>query len=237
MQPAPFLPIHLPDWLARSANPGPLEAGAVLALPHLAQADPAVPQGLWRARLALAAAANGARLSNRPTREADLRDPLCLLRAGEHPGPVGRVALFWAGLVAWPLSALPGPLWEMPRQADPVAQAAQMLADALRAAPSDKAGTLALANAGLARALGWEHAVPLLGMGMAARDLRDPDPARACHRAFLRAAPLLWRRPPIWRGGRARCRPSRRACARKRPGPRWRCLWRAMPPPRPTCAR
>jgi hypothetical protein len=192
MQPAPapecFPVIRLPDWLGRDAQADGFGAGAVLALMHLAQVDPAVPQALWRARLALAAAVNAARLSNRPTREADLRDALCLLRPGEHPGPVGEMALLWARLVERPLSGpLSGPLWQMPRQGNPVAQAAQMLADALRAAPGDKAGALALADAGLARALGWGHVVPLLGMGMAARDLRDPDPARACHRAILRA--------------------------------------------------
>jgi hypothetical protein len=35
--------------------------------------------------------------------------------------------------------------------------------------------------------LGWGHVVPLLAMGMAARDLRGTDPQAACHTALGRA--------------------------------------------------
>lgn len=108
--------------------------------------------------------------------------------------------LVWERLTARPLSqatlvrALPHltemqrTLWAAPRQGNPLAQAAQILEAALHSTPRDTMGALALADAALARALGWDHVVPLLAIGIGARDLRSEDLPAVCHRALVRAA-------------------------------------------------
>lgn len=193
----PVVSIRLPDWLRAPSQDAAFAAGGALALVHLARTQFAWPQALWRARLALMAAGNTASLAGRPMGETDLRDALCQLRPGDHPGPVGEMALLWARLVARPLSPatlaralpqVPPALWAAPRQGAPVAQAARMLQAALAVAPHSTISALAMADAALARASGWDHVVPLLSVGLGARDLRAPDPERACHKALVRAA-------------------------------------------------
>lgn len=213
--------ICLPDWLVRWPQDVAFASGAALALVHLVQAELALPQALWRARLALLGAQNAAGLSGRPISEADLRDALCLLRPGDHPGPVGDIALVCSRLVARRISVaamaralprVPAALWAAPRLSSPVAQAAQMLGDALDYTPRDRVTALALADAGLARALGWDHVVPLLAMGMAVRDLRGGhlDAASlerclsSCAGAFSEASAGAWVRADTTRSGPAR---------------------------------
>lgn len=200
--------IHVPDWLRRLSADAPsglgsdraVAAGAALALLHLVRADAAMPQAVWRARQALSAAGSMTLLSGRRTDDTALRDALCLLRPGDHPGPVGEVMLVWERLTARPLSqatlarALPRltegqrAIWLAPRHGNPLAQAAQILEGALQYAPRDTLGALALADAALARALGWDHVVPLLAVGIRARDLRGEDMPSVCHHALVRAA-------------------------------------------------
>lgn len=198
-------PLRVPDWLARVSresleNAGFL-SGAALVLLDLSQADPSLPQALWRARLALKAAAHAVALSNRPEREATLRDILCLLRPGEQPGPAGEIALAWSRATTRPLSdaclqrALPGlsaaqfHLWRRTRQGNPVAQAACIIEAILTDAPRDTVTALILADASLARAMGWPHLTPLLGVSVPRRDLklRGDDLRMACHKALVRA--------------------------------------------------
>ncbi|MFC0200558.1 DUF1403 family protein [Paracoccus rhizosphaerae] len=68
----------LPDWLAatkaQSAETAGFLAGAALAGLHPLQTHAAVPQALWRARLALMAAEASARFEARREGPAALRD-------------------------------------------------------------------------------------------------------------------------------------------------------------------
>lgn len=196
-----------PDWLARLPlarhEEALFAAGAVLALLHLVQGHPAVPQALWRARLALGAAAMSLRATGRAEREAALRDALCLLRPGDAPGPVGEIGLVWARAVARPvtpahmqrlLPRLAAPqlaALRAPDKGPPLAQVARTIADALPAAPHDDLATRLLADAVLARAMGWEYLVPVLGTGLGpglgrARALPQ-DLSLACAQAVVRA--------------------------------------------------
>lgn len=161
-----------------------------------------MPQALWRARLALSAAAHTLALSGRSEREAGLRDILCLLRPGEQPGPAGDIALAWNRAVTRPLSdtglqrALPSvnegqlALWRQGAPGNPVAQAAQIIEAIVTDAPRDTISALILADARLARAMRWTHLTPLLGAGLARRDLRlrGEDLRLACHKALVKAA-------------------------------------------------
>jgi len=204
--PGPDLwPRRLPDWLARAPSDAPesagLYAGAALALLDVARSNPSLPQAAWRARLSLTAAAHTVALSGRPEREAALRDILCLLRPGEQPGPAGDIALAWHRASARPVSeaslqrALPilgAPqlmLWRKAGAGNPVAQAAYMIEAVLTDAPRDHLPALILADAALARALGWTHLIALLGAHLPRRDLtlRGDDLRLACYKALLRA--------------------------------------------------
>ena len=167
----------------------------------LAQANPSLPQALWRARLALRAAAHTAALSGRPERDAGLRDILCLLRPGERPGPAGDIALAWHRASTRPLSdaslqrALPRlsaaqlALWRRGTPGNPVAQAAHVIERILTDAPRDSLPALTLADAGLSRAMGWTHLTPLLGVSLPRRalNLRGADLRLACHTALVSA--------------------------------------------------
>ncbi|MDD7973566.1 DUF1403 family protein [Roseinatronobacter alkalisoli] len=198
-------PQRLPDWLVRMPA-GTLEdaaicSGAALAMLHMVRARPDLPDALWRARLALTAAAHCANLAGRRENEAALRDETCLLRPGDQPGPAGAIALVWQNVIARPLSqsrlqrALPGldaaqlRAWAAPGAGNPVAQAAQMIEMVLSDAPRDELTALILADAALARALGWDHLIPLLGAGMPRRDLTARGDALrlACHQALIRS--------------------------------------------------
>ena len=70
-----------------------------------------------------------------------------------------------------------------------MAQAAQTLETARDAAARDLPGALILADATLARAMGWRHLTPLLGGSLTRRDLtlRGDDLRLACHRAIVRS--------------------------------------------------
>lgn len=80
-------------------------------------------------------------------------------------------------------------------QGSPVARAATTLQAVLAAAPRDITPALILAEAALARALGWSHVVPLLATGLARSDLRlKGEPLHAaCHRAVAKAAAMAVR--------------------------------------------
>lgn len=203
-------PRRLPDWLARTQHETSEDAGfcsgAALALLDMAQHNPALPAALWRARLALKAAAHIVALSGRPEREAVLRDILCLLRRDEQPGPAGTVALAWKDAAVRPLSqanltrAIPElsafeiTRWNERGHDAPVAQAACVLEAVLTEAPRNYSNALILADATLARAMGWQHMIPLLGSALPRRaaTLRGDDLRLACHKAIVTSvAPAL----------------------------------------------
>jgi Protein of unknown function (DUF1403) len=73
-------------------------AGAALAALHPTACHDHPIGGLWRQRLALANAAALARHAGRTEDEAALRDAFYLRRAGDDPGPAGRLLQAWRRL-------------------------------------------------------------------------------------------------------------------------------------------
>ncbi len=126
-----------------------------------------------------------------------LRDALHLTKAGDDPGPAGRVLRQWSQAVARPISvaglarALEGMTPERialsldATGGTPVDRAARVieavLTDSLRA----ETEALILAEAVLSKALRQDHVLPRISLGLKARDLRlRGDNLRlACHRA------------------------------------------------------
>jgi len=98
----------LPGWIATSRSEtledAAFRSGAALSALHLVAGQAAVPQALWRDRLALAAAEVCAGLAGRREGAAGLRDALHLLRPGDHPGPAGLIFQQWSRVVARPIS-------------------------------------------------------------------------------------------------------------------------------------
>ena len=197
---------RLPGWITLGSAQTPEDvaflSGAALACLHLVVTDDQVPHDLWRARLALDAAEACAGFSGRREGAAGLRDAVHLLRPGDHPGPAGEIFRQWSRAVARPISvanlgrALPGLTIEQiavsldTAGGTPVFQAAAALEAVLAAAPRAETAALVLADAALARALGWHHILPLLAIGLKSRDLRQQgdDLMLACHRAVRTAS-------------------------------------------------
>ena len=198
-------PHGLPNWLARnlhqtSENAG-FSSGAALALLDMAQKNPTLPAALWRARLALSAGAHCAQLSGRRERESALRDILCLLRASELPGPAGEIALAWNGATLRALSevdlinsmressALEIEFRGKQGQDAPVVQAAGVLEMVLADTPRAYSMALILADAALARAMGWRYLIPLLGCAVprVALTARGVDLRLVCHKAIVKS--------------------------------------------------
>ncbi|MGX9849315.1 DUF1403 family protein [Limimaricola litoreus] len=193
-----------PGWAVtgRAADPeaAAFRAGAALAYLQGLMAQPGLPIALWRDRLALEAAAATVRVSGRPEGLGELRDALHLARPGDPLGPAGEIGQVWRRAVTRPLTArglahLPGVTPELVRRelartGAPIARAAATLEAVLAEAPRAETAALILADAALARALGWDRIVPLLATGLAPRDLRrEGDELRlACHQAVVRAA-------------------------------------------------
>ena len=198
----PMLP-PLPGWIV-SAPPETPEAAAFrsgAALAHLGQATAAgdVPLALWRDRLALAAAENCAAMAGRREGKGALRDALHLTGPGDDPGPAGRIARAWSRAAARPVSVahlvntLDGVTAERialcldATGPTPVDRAAQVVQAVLAYTPRGETAALILADAVLARSLGWSHLLPLLSLTLTVRDLRTEGDAlrMACHRALL----------------------------------------------------
>jgi Protein of unknown function (DUF1403) len=100
--PPPMVP-PFPTWArARSLPKNPEEtgflAGAALAALHPIACHDHPIGVLWRQRLALASAAALARHAGRTEDEAALRDAWYLRRAGDDPGPAGRLLQAWRRL-------------------------------------------------------------------------------------------------------------------------------------------
>lgn len=191
----------LPGWIASTPAETPetaaFRSGAALAHLAVVAADPALPQALWRDRLALAAAGICAGHSGRREGVGALRDALHLTKAGDDPGPAGRILRHWSRAVARPISVatLSRALEGVPPErialcldatgATPVDRAAQVIEAVLADNPRDETAALILADAVLARSLGGTHVLPLLSLGLKTRDLRQrgEDLRLSCHRA------------------------------------------------------
>jgi hypothetical protein len=200
----PMLP-PLPGWIVSAPSDTPeaaaFRSGAALA--HLGQAMALgdVPLELWRDRLALTAAGNCAWMAGRREGGRALRDALHLTKAGDDPGPAGRIARAWSRAVARPVSvahlakALDGIAAERialcldAAGSTPVDRAAQIVEAVLTDHPRMEVAALILADAALARALGATHVLPLLALTLKPRDLRlrGDDLRLACHRAVVPA--------------------------------------------------
>ncbi|MAX57213.1 MAG: hypothetical protein CL537_17130 [Alcanivoracaceae bacterium] len=197
---------RMPAWVTSSRAETPEDvaflSGAALSHLHLVLAHSEIPKALFRDRLALHAAEACVAFSGRPERAGELRDALHLLRPGDLPGPAGETYLSWRRAAARPVSvkalarALPTfeagqlAMWLDAGQGAPVTRAAMALEAVLRDAPRAEVPALVLADAALAQALGWDHLVPLLAVGLKRADLRQhgDDLAAACHRALISSA-------------------------------------------------
>lgn len=220
----------LPDWIT-SPNKDQIAAaafssGAALSLFDIVvrNVTGSLPAALWRDRLAMDVAIACLRLHRRNENQTDIRDAICLTRAGEAFGPAGemfdgwrRIARVRVGTPGWvdrtvqilpPSVADTCPVRSMMLSTDgtPADRAARMLADVLMHCPREEVAALMLADAVLARALRWSFPVPLLAAHLTRRDLssiarKHLDPGPAVHAAItmacdsgLRLAAVLTRR-------------------------------------------
>ena len=201
-------------------------SGASLAMLHMILADPAniLPAELLRHRLALRAAEACLKLEGCRDSEGEIRDAYYLARPGDALGPAGEMYARWrkAGAIGlkradWLVrlrSSVPEqvaqklPEWidmAMDQGVDqgvaqgrsPVTQAAHMIALVMAAFPREEASALICGDLVLARALGWAHPVPLLGVHLKRKDLllaaeamldKGDDLVVACHRAAAMGA-------------------------------------------------
>jgi hypothetical protein len=200
---SPVIIAPVPGWVTAGPVVGLEQAafrsGAALAHVQGLCALEAVPQALWRDRLALKAAERCVGMAGRGEGEARLRDALHLLRPGGQPDPVGVIVQHWSRAVARPLTAaqLGAALGGMPvervaRYLDavggtPVERAAAVLEAMLADDPRAETAALILADAVLSAAVGRTHLLPILSIALGPRDvrLRADDLRMACHRAVV----------------------------------------------------
>ena len=197
---------RMPGWVT-SARAETFEdvaflSGAALSHLHLVLGYDEVPQALLRDRHALRAAEACVAFSGRPERAGELRDAVYLLRPGFLPGPAGETCLAWRRAAERPVSVkalgrtLPAfepnqiAAWIDAGKGWPVTRAAMVLEAVLTEAPRAEVAALILADAALAQALGWDHLVPLLAVGLKRADLRKrgDDLRLAYHRALVSSA-------------------------------------------------
>lgn len=206
--------IHmLPRWITSAQSEAvdsvAFTSGAALAMLDVVLRDPGhtLLGNLLRDRMALQAAVACLKLENRREVTSDIRDAVCLARAGEALGPAGDMFLAWRKLARVNLTAsgwqrrladiLPDPVREtvqgsQPLCGAPVAQATQVLARVLEKFPRQEASALMLADVTLARAIGWDWVIPLLAAHLSRKDIRvisdgDGDPVQCVHRAMIAA--------------------------------------------------
>lgn len=205
IEPFRILP-PLPGWItaapAQTREAAAFQSGAALAHLNLITAVPDIPSALWRDRLALAAAEVCSGLAGRRERASALRDALHLTKPGDDPGPAGKVLQQWSRAVARPISvanlakalevATPERIAIRLDAAGqtPVDRAAQVIEAMLSDSPHTEAAALILADAVLAKSLGWTHVLPLLALALKPRDLRlrGDDLRLSCQRAVVAGA-------------------------------------------------
>ena len=186
---------RMPSWVT-SGRAETLEdvaflCGAALAVLHSLVAVPRgdVPGALLRQRLALKAAQSCLKLEGRNESEAEIRDAICLTKAGDASGPAGEMFLRWSQLMRLDLTQrgwqerlakrmppeiadiLPSCLAEV-RGRRAVQTAAALLAKILSPCPHQEAAALICADVMLASVLGWSHPVPLLGWALPRKAVR-----------------------------------------------------------------
>lgn len=218
---ADLKPIHmLPRWVTSARSEAvevvAFSSGAALAMLDLIMRDPEVtlPAALLRDRLALQAAVACLKLEGRGETESDIRDAVCLARAGDAFGPAGEMFMSWRklarinlGVSSWRgqmMKTLPNQFAEFtsefgPFDGSPVAQAAQVLSDILGRFPRQEAAALMLADVTLARAVGWDRPMPLLAAHLKRADVREitegaNDETTRVHRAVTAACDAAIRR-------------------------------------------
>jgi hypothetical protein len=197
------------DEPAVRAGRAAFAAGAALAALDPIAREPAPWAGVWRRRLALAAA------RGRDADAAAIRDAFYLRRPADDPGPAGRRLVAWRALVGrpaglWPQSFLAaaaalgvkadaaGELVEAAQEIIAAGEpapfaAARVAASAWRRRPDPQWLGLWLADAVLAERLKWPFALPLLAAPPHAPGARaggggDPSWTAACCLAYARAA-------------------------------------------------
>lgn len=220
-EPPPAFP-PFPGWARPQAMTEATEgteffAGAALAAIHPIARDEHPLGNLWRQRLALACAAALARDSGRAEDEAALRDHWYLTRAGDDPGPGGRLLKAWRELGE--RAAMQSGDWElklsamlarrhddalqdviafatdqMRGQGSPVRAAATVAATSLRFRPDSRPLALWLADAVLAHRLRWPAPVPLLAAHLRRGDLRHAAAHVAGDGPWLAACNLAYAR-------------------------------------------
>ena len=212
----------MPDWarVERHENPfeGPIFlAGAALAALHPAARHDHPIGGLWRQRLALKAAAAVAGVVGRREDESGLRDAHYLTKAGDDPGPAGKLLRVyraigdphrlasdeWAEDVLDLLdlrdSAEAGQLFReigraMSQTAGPVQAAARAAAACLSLGATGRILAPWVADMLLAQRLRWRAPIPLLAIGLRSGDWRSAREGRTdlwedcCALAYARAA-------------------------------------------------
>lgn len=197
-----------------------LAAGAALAALHPLALEHAcgVPHALLRDRLALMAAEACAIRAGENARAGDMRDAVHLRLPRERLGPAGEALDMWrrmdlrcVGAEGWPdpegyAAGEPGACvhhglalrargWSAGLAAlDPMTAAATALERLLACATrAERAAAVMLADATLARSLGWSHPLPVLGPGLRREDMRLTGAALrlACLRAAATQAPRI----------------------------------------------
>jgi hypothetical protein len=185
-------------------------SGAALATLDVVLRDPSgtLPGALLRDRLALEAAVACLKLEGRNETASDIRDAVCLARAGDALGPAGDMFVAWRRFArvnlaaggwkdslgkALPTLMVDEALSQLGSLSGiPVGQASQILETMLRRFPREEAAALMLADVALARAIGWFRPAPLLAAYMARKDIRAiadgaSDPSLGVHRAMIGA--------------------------------------------------
>lgn len=206
-------PQFLPRWVTSGRGEAidfvTFSSGAALAMLDVVLRNPngTLPATLLRDRLALDAAAACLRHEGRRESTFDIRDAVCLARAGDALGPAGDMFMAWrkltrinlksSGWRAQLLKVLPDQVaktMQEPKLGDgsPIAQATQVLADVLRAFPRQETSALMLADATLTRAIGGDRPLPLLAAYLTRKDLGtfavdQSDPLPRVHRALIGA--------------------------------------------------
>lgn len=197
---------RMPAWVtstrAESAEDVAFLSGATLSYLHIVLGRKAVPQALLRDRLTLRAAEALVAFSGRPERAGELRDAVHLLRPGDLSGPAGESYMAWRRAVERSISIkalgralpalAPGKIAACmdAGKGAPVTRVAMVLEAVLREVPRGEGAALILGDAVLAKALGWEHLLPLLAAGLKRADLRKQggELRLACHRALIFSA-------------------------------------------------
>lgn len=200
---------RLPAWIRSGRGQSDEDiaflSGAAVSHLHHVLTSGLVPASLLRQRLALLSAEACVAYSGRSERAAELRDEVHFLRPGDQPGPAGKTYLAWQhavdrkGTVA-SLSRTLGDhaperiaTWMDAGRGSPVSQAAGVLEAVLADMPRQQAFALILAEAALARALGWDRITPILTLGFGTQAPRETgsELRLACHQAILKAVPQV----------------------------------------------